>query len=263
MKAVQELEKCSSEKINNAIHLSNLRINRGNDVFSRDWGKVIENYIGGYCVIYALVEACTVKGKKNFFPFLIAQEMVTIGGANNGSPSNTPSGRSTSKRKTVCQIGAGSNEVFPMLVLVGDLVHGPKDIVSSGVWSLGFDEAPLVGGKFLFNAAFPGHPPTWEWLRLPVIVIEATKGEPYARRAAPVAFNEGNCHFIKGGPKMNDGFGNFMPDIDRDIFFEACNYIGKCTFSLNNDVIGVGLQVVEDHRFNIVKLGTSSFDLFL
>ena len=253
------LEEPFPADFDDALNQTNLLVECHQDIFSLDWHEFAKNYALGYAAIHLNIAVIGGKCEQYNFPFLILKDGITIGGVSFDLFNIAAARTVRTDAERILKCGQDFNQSFPMLVGVSDLIDGPEGIVSSGVWFLGFDEIPLVRREFLF-CSFPSG--VWEWTRLPV-VIESAEGVGYARKATPIEFNKVNCHFIEGVSQMPDSFDNFPSEISRQLFIEACNYVGAIRFMLDPDEMRVRLDEPVNSHFKVVKLMLSSFDLFV
>lgn len=254
------LSQKGNETFDNVVSQADLLVELHQDVFSRDWEQTAKNYADAKLMIYLLLRNLGPHGHEHRFPFLIGKEVLNVGWLNRKVVDVGHPGWVRPHRKAVIEIGADADQIFPMLVLISDLVDGPKGIIPSGVWSLGFDEVPLIGSQFLFNIA--GHPRTWERLWLPGVPVDASEGKPYARGATPVGFNQSNDGLIQRRAQAKHDINNIEREVVGDIFFAACDYMGKLAITMDAERIGVCLNEPVDSRFKVIKLSLSSFDIF-
>jgi hypothetical protein len=250
------------ETFDNVVSQADLLVELHQDVFSRDWEQTAKNYADAKLMIYLLLGYLGPHGHQHRFPFLIGNEVLNVGWLDRKVVDVGHSGWVRPHRKAMIEIGADADQIFPMLVLISDLVDGPEGVIPSGVWSLGFDEVPLIGSQFLFNSMIAGHPRTWEWLRLPGVPVDASEGKPYARGAAPIGLNQGNNGLIQRRAQAKHDIDDIEGEVVGDIFVAACDYMGKLAITMDADRVGFRLNEPVDSRFEVIKLSLSSFDIF-
>ena len=249
----------ASETFDDVISQPDLLIELYQDVCSRHCEETAKNYADAKLVVYLLLRHTDAHGEEHRFPFLVGKEVLDIGWPDCEVINVGHAGSVAPHRKAVVKMGAYPDQIFPMLILVSNLVDGPQGIVPAGVWSLGLDEVPLSGTEFLFYSLVSR---TWERFRLPGVAIDASKWEPYARTTPPVPFHQGNNGLIKRCPKSANDFHNIESKIVRGIFIAACDYVGKLTFTMDAKRVGFGLKEPIDSRFEVIELALSSFDIF-
>jgi hypothetical protein len=250
-----------SKALQDFLYHTDLLVKRSQDVLSRNWERASENYADGKLMIYLVLTYLGTKGEQHDFPFLIGKDVLELGWPN-GHEVEEDRATPPRHRKAMPKMRLDPHQVFPMLIFVGDLVHRPEDVISSGVWSLGFDEGPLIGSEFLFQSVLPGHPRIWEWIRLPSVAVDAPEWVPYARRATAIKLDEGDSGFVERNAKTLDDFDNIESDVPWDAFVAACNYMRDIRFSMDSYRVGVGLKEPVNRRLKVTKLALSSFDIF-
>lgn len=241
-----------------ALDQADLLAERSQHIASLNWFNVSKNYEAGYAAIYLQIE--TTSDDKDRFPFLVLNKEVVIGGIGADEISDRHSGDRRADAKGVgANGGASRDQPFPVLIHVGDFVDGPKGVISSGVWSLGFNERPLISREFLFYSLLDPFP--WEFARLPV--VEAAEWEPYARHTSPGFLDPSDHHLVEGTSKVADGFDQLPCNVIGGVFDAACDYARSVRIVLGEDMIGCRLVVPVDERYKVAKFALSSFDLFL
>ncbi len=253
----------------NSIDDSDLFVQRHQKVFSLDWADISECYDVGCCAIYLIICIGIGEGKHHKLPFLILKEGIAVGGMG---------GKGRGRRECLTDLrrfgdeqpyvereifyrSGNLDQAFPMFVGISNLVNGPKGVIPSGVWFLGLDESPLLWGEFLFYFAGQNSG-VWEWVRLPT-VIDAPKWEPYARDASPVVDDEVDGHFVESASEVADGFNCFPSDLNWNLLVDCCNHVRNISVTLNSGRNGLQVDVPIDGRFEVIKLASSSFDLFV
>lgn len=252
----------TSKPLGDVIDRADLFVERHQDVFARDWSDTAKNYADGKLVIYARLRCNGAEGEQHHLSLLIAEHMVRVGWPRVHAVNEERARGVGHNTEAMGKIRVGGNQILPVLVGVGDFVHGPEGVIPSGVWALGFDEAPLSRSEFLFQTVFPNHSFGWEWLGLPGLPVDAAEGEPYARRAAPIKFGQAHDGLIKGGAEPTDDLNHIEGYIDGQIGLTACDYVRAMRLTLDSNRIGVGGKVPVDGPFELVKLALSSFDVF-
>lgn len=233
-------------------------VKRCNEIFSLNWNDFAKNYALGYLALHLTIKVCGVEGRQHLFSFLIVKNGVVLADAN-VKVGHLEKAKVRANAKTGGKIGNDLNQVLPVLVGVGDLVEGPEERISSGVWLVGHNEAPLIGREFLFYSTL--YPCVWKRTRLPVLV-QSTEWEPYARYAPPILPDEGDNHFIQRRSEMADYLDRFESDVERDIFLDACDYVDAFSFNLCTNTVRLRADKIVNGRYEIVELSLSSFDLF-
>lgn len=228
------------------------------NVAAIDAKSLAENYADGKAVLYVRLRNRVPHRCEHNFSFLIAKDTLEF-----GWPKKEFVDVSAVNGEAVAKGWIYSDEVFPVLVDVGHLVDGPEGVISSGVWALGTNEHPLFGSEFLFQSVLPGHPRVWEFVRLPSVPVDASKWEPYARRATLDASDQCNRRLVERGPKPEDDIDNIEGNVDVEVFLAACDYVRQTRFLLDPQGVGVGLQEPVDGRFEVYKLSLSTGDIFL
>lgn len=253
-----DLGEKNGHAFDDAVRLTDLFVERAQNISLIDSKSRAENYTNGELLFYVLLACHLPNGQKHLFPFLIGQEMLKL-----GWPKQNPVDVSVYQANTVTQIRGNGDQIFPMLVFVSDLVNCPEGVISSGVWSLGTQENPLGGSEFLFQSVLPGHPFTWKFFRLPGLPVDATEWEPYARCSTLVVFNKCDHRLVQRSPKALDYFDAVKCDIDTDVFLAACNYMKEVRITVNSDRVWVGLDIPIDDRYQILEFAASTGDIFL
>ena len=252
-------EKFGATDLNDTIDQADLLIKRHQYIGALDWMDFSKNYGIGYAAIYLLIEATLLNGGKHTFPFLIAKDKVAVGWSDNHAFDVSGSRTRRADIHRILKNGLDFNQAFPMLVRVGDFVDCPQGIGPSWIWSLGFDERPLIGREFLFYSAFNSG--VWEDIRLPV--VHASEWEAYARSAPSIQQNQIDDHFVERTSEVPDCFNDFPSKIIWKNFFEACDYVSKLTVLLDSHGVGFRIDKPIDAKFDVIKLGLSAFDLFM
>lgn len=253
------LEEAPSEFRDDTLYQSNLLVKRHQDIFALDWHNFAENYARGYTAIYLLIKPAIPDGDEHAFPFLIIKDKITIGGGNAQLFEIGANSWGSSNADRMGLPGDDLDQFFPMLVRISDLVNGPESIIPSGVWSLGFNDRPLLGSEFLFYSLLD--PPVWEWIRLPV--AHSAEGEPYTRHTPAILSDKRDDHFIKRRAEVSYSLHDLKGEISGKVFIEVCDYVKKVRMAFEAERMGLGLNVPVDARFKVSKLMFSSFDLFL
>lgn len=241
------------------ISHTDLLIEEAQDHFTRDPRATAKNYAEAKAVLHIGARYTLASGNQHSFSFLIAKDVLELGWAE-VELIDVKSGATPSEGKAVPQPGFDHNQVFPVLIFIGDLVNGPEGVIRSGVWALGHDEIPFGGSEFLFQAI--EGPGIWEWKRLPGL-IETTEWKPYARRSDAAAFDRGHDRLIEGRAKAKHYIDHIKGDVAGEVFLAACDEVSKLSVLLKPEGVGFGLKEPIDSRFEFVELAVSSFDVFL
>lgn len=254
----------SSETTQDELRHSDLLVKRSQDIFASDRGNIRENYVRGYTQIYLLVEAFTVGEQKHRFPFLITQDEVTICWTHGASPTHGKTcRRSDAENNALVEMGVSFDNSGAMLNGVCDFIDPPEQIIPSRVWSLGFDEIPLVGREFLFYSTFPSHPPIWESIRLPSISVYAPKWKADAGCTAPVRFDNFENSSIECGPQALDNAHGTPSQILWEVYSELRDYILSGFVATSFDSVRVAFNEPIDDRFQFLKLSFSTPDMLV
>lgn len=252
------LEECFTERLNNAFRDTDLLIERSQDVFARDWSEFAENYRRGRLGLYAKLALSTDDGDEHSFSFIVVKQGVVLVGQDDDFSRTTKLCSGAKEANAISQDRSNIHKIAPVLVGVGDLVDTPEGVISSGVWSLGYDQIPLLRRQFLFYCPRSG---IWDWKWLPV--VHAPKWEPYARCASAIEFNERHQHLIERRSQMSDGLHNLKGDIVGRGFLAACHVMNTWPFSIDSKGVRMRGNVGVDSSLEMVEFALSSFDLFV
>lgn len=248
----------NSHPFEDVLNDTYLFVERCKDIAAIGTKSVAENYSCGKVVLYVGLRNRCPHRKEYGFSFLIAKDVLELGGVNKQSVDIT-----AVESEAVIQSGLDGHQSFPMFIGVGDLVDGPEGCIPSRVWALGANEVPLLRSEFLFQSVLPGQPFTWKFIGLPGVAVDAAEGEPYARRSSSVIGD--NCYrrLVQRGAQSQNKVDDIERDIDVNVFIAACDYVRKIQFSLSAKGIGVCFQEPIYGRFEINKLALSTGDIFL
>lgn len=249
-------EKRLQEKLDHALHLTRLRLERNQDIHARDWLDFAKNYADARTALTFRFRYTAPKGEQGALRFLLLHHSLRPGRLEDKAVDGD--GSSAEPERLHHWRHSDIDQPIPMLVAVGDLVDTPKGIVSSGVWLLFEDEFPLTGSKFPFQVLMP---PRWEWLWLPCYFVSATERKGDARESTFVDLDQRSAHFVESVPELARYFARLQTDIFAGHPIKPANYVGQPIVYLGpHGHLSVTEKIV-DQCGEFVDFGVSAFDL--
>ena len=243
-----------AEKLHNAFCQTDLLIERGQDLLSREWIEFAKNYMDGKL---AICGRCRVPGvgEDRLFRFILTNDAVRPVGAEDHF-ANVPivEGHSFASGGN-----PNINEMLPMLMIVGYLVDSPEGLIPSRMWLLCEQEAPHVGRKFLFNVPVSD---IWVWLALPCRFVQTSPRKSDTGGAALVFDGKRYGHLVECITEFGADFSDLEAQLSRRFGGVPGDYVKKPLCWLDSHgAFGVLDEAVDDGcQFSDFALST--FDLF-
>lgn len=251
----------SGPTLDDLLRQSDLRVEEANDVYARDWQATAKNYVDGKALLYVLLRHRLPCGKEHFFPFLIGKNVLELGWHESQKIDVAVPEAVTEQHEIVSEVRPQLDQIFPMLIRVGEFVNGPEGVVASRMWVLGHEEVPQRGSKFLFQSIT--RPGVWEWKWLPGICVQPAEGKPYARRSLSGIVDGVDDCFVECGAKPQDNFNDVERNVLGDVFVAACDYMRQTTIVMDAHRVGFSVKERPQSGHEIVELAVSAFDVFL